>query len=592
MYELLFITLIVLLVITIFLCYFSRRFREVWCWNSRVKLDTTWAQIYKNVRELTKEEKIKARAGNDEVKVQEMSPLNKKTSLDATLNKNMKENEELKFDKETNQYYVEGKWVTKQYTSCGENLAWLYNMVLLNSVVWIVLGSIFVIVTTLVTETVSASFKAGINSYLVAFTALFSVLISLLFQTGIEKNKQNKHLFQALCGDVKAMAMWVSALTNDKKKYKYTYAKKLEDGNPDTKSDIIGITARNSVELEFAKIRLLLSVCAPVAKHVLRDAPKDRAPDYDQLDDKLRLRFPVPNGITACLVRTGFQPPIYTLDKSQVWKNSNNPVKQFLYKKIKKVYDSSTMDLFEVVMYCLLDSINALKENNYIDNYGKERDLIAKWQDIYGSWGPMSSLTTYSQPDTVHVTILTSLLFYVWGMTVVNKHDAYTNFNFGDNGDDHSDYSDWRGEGMELQWINIYVICKTLLQIFPFTWFWFLSRRIGKPFKRGYPDADIISKDARDTQRQVSKLLSKRACIDVYDIVGFKDSGYDKQLAGAFERNSIKTGVLWAMEGKEDQVEEPVKSKQKQRRGSYPKGITLPNTNNNRRRLRYKNVNF
>ena len=37
-----------------------------------------------------------------------------------------------------------------------------------------------------------------------AFSALFSVLIALLFSSGMEKNKENKRLYQALCGDIKA----------------------------------------------------------------------------------------------------------------------------------------------------------------------------------------------------------------------------------------------------------------------------------------------------------------------------------------------------------------------------------------------------
>ena len=31
------------------------------------------------------------------------------------------------------------------------------------------------------------------------------------------------------------------------------------------------------------------------------------------------------------------------------------------------------MDLFECVMYCLLDNANKLEELNFIKNYGKER---------------------------------------------------------------------------------------------------------------------------------------------------------------------------------------------------------------------------
>ena len=91
----------------------------------------------------------------------------------------------------------------------------------------------------------------------------------------------------------------------------------------------------------------------------------------------------------------------------------DNQTKVYLYRKIKYISDTTNMDLFEVVMYCLLDQINILQERGgVLDNqYAKERDLIMKWQHIYGSWGTMYSLSTYDQPSTVHFTICLSLLF-------------------------------------------------------------------------------------------------------------------------------------------------------------------------------------
>ena len=57
------------------------------------------------------------------------------------------------------------------------------------------------------------------------------------------------------------MAMWLSALTNDEEKYRIQYN--------ETGEKVVQIDARDSVEIEMAKIRLLLCVLAPVAKHVL-----------------------------------------------------------------------------------------------------------------------------------------------------------------------------------------------------------------------------------------------------------------------------------------------------------------------------------
>ena len=462
---------------------------------------------------------------------------------------------------------------------------------------------------------------------------MFSVLISLLFSNGIEKNKENKRLFDALCGDVKGLAMWVSGLMNERSIYDF-YPKEKTD----VRDAVDRIDTKEQYEVECAKIRLLLSVLAPVAKHVLRDSVNNRA-DYDMLDDKYRIKVYYSDPLMewskkdGCL--SGWFPPKVVRDTTQTWaqmgekenkKNDSktkakvfNPIKYYLYEKIKMVQDKSGMDLFEVVMYVLLDTINGLNEMEFIENYGKERDLITKWQHIYGSWGTMSSLTTYSQPFHVHLTIVFSLLLYMVGITLLNKHEAVTKFQ-------EIDVSaccgseDWVEEGRDTFYMWFYVVIKSFVQIFPFTWFWFLSKLIGKPFKKGYPDADIISKTARDTQYQVSNLMSNRASIDGWD------KGYDyRKLTEACDRESINCGNIYMAEGVDQTTfvrrqklkkiqsrkfrnrRRSIKTKQMPQQNvsdrdlesansngseSAVTRIDLPDTGVGNRTIRYKNVNF
>ena len=102
----------------------------------------------------------------------------------------------------------------------------------------------------------------------------------------------------------------------------------------------------------------------------------------------------------------------------------------------------------------------------------------------------------------------------------------------------------WYNEQVTTTYMNLYCIGLSFLQVFPFAWFWFLAERISQPFKKSNADSEIIDKDAKDTQRQVNKLMSTRATTDVQTLLEF-DLGLDSSLATAEERDSIKTGTLY-----------------------------------------------
>ena len=558
---------------------------------------STYPNIFKTVKEIRKEQDSKtlnkksdseSKTDIDRVEMQNIIKLQSQSSnvlekdgSNVKFNKNL----ELKQD-ENGQFYLEKKWNIEKDTQVGTCMKVIYNSWLFSPTTFFLWEiGIVMLFSFFLDISLTSSVRTALDTYIVAFVGIFSVLLSLIFANGVEKNKENKRLFQALCGDIKAMAMYLGALTNNKDKYVTTD----KDPNDENKG-FATIRTRDTYEVEVEKIRLLLAVLAPVAKHVLRNAPSPNNPNYKKLDDKFRIRIEIPDETTCggmiqqMLIRWGLVEPESNQDDSQSWANLNknsdvNQIKVYLFEKIKKVSEDSGMDLFEVVMYCLLDAINELNELPYKylgdARYSKERDLITKWQHIYGSWGTMASITTYRQPTLVHLTIFICLSLYTVATTVLNRNLAYVNFTVGDGGDPYSYYSDWTGSVEVLGDIDVvgtidwwyfryYVIVKSIFQILPFTWLYFLSNHIGKPFKKNMPDAEVISKDASDTQYQVSNLMANRACIDAWDMV----QDYSKELS-TLDRDTYKytTGTLYPFR----QQEEVKKNNIKKIRDSFDK---------------------
>ena len=486
--------------------------------------------------------------------------------------------------------------------------------------IWSIFVVLICAIIAIFGEETTESFRDALETFNVGFAAIFGVLISLLFSNGVEKNKENKRLFQALCGDIKALAFFISALTDDDDKYDVVYT-------DETKRYLKSLKTKKSVEVELAKVRYLLCVLAPVAKHVLRQAPRHHtdAPNYEKLDDKYRVKLIIPlktrccrisfcdwccckdrngrgkvicNGIRSswlgiplCCAKLNQVFP-FEEDHSQAWSQKggkSNPIKRYLYKKIKYISDTTDMDLFEVLMYCILDQLNTLREYKLgiddVKGYSKERDLILKWQHIYGSWGTMYSLTTYKQPIAVHMILTLSLLLYTISLSLYYKAHALNNW------DKASINSAWYGEDPSILWIQFYAFMQSVLTILPFTVLWSLGKTIGRPFKRGAIDSNIVTKDAKDTQAQVSKLMRYRACIDKKELWTQFDVSLDAEYEAAKDRESI---LMFAVEKKKGR---------KARRRSYPDaedndappGATkknVPPPSKPKNVLKFKNVNF
>ena len=600
------------------------------CCRPRIQLGSTEEEVFARIATLApgSAEESQEKTFKDKIK-----KLKKTISIDGIREKwnKMYEMIEFKTDAETGKNYLEEKFPSVNESPFSRNVKSLFQALIDNRSAWGIFLLIIIICTSIWNPDWESSTSDAVSTYLAAFAALFSVLISLLFSNGIEKNKENKRLFQALCGDIKALAMYACALTNDINKYDIQH-----EGN-NNNLPIESIKKRGSVEIEFAKLRYLLAVLAPVAKHVLRQAPNPNNACYKKLDDKYRIRVYVSRGTVEhfCIKSTfckwrlrkylccgkrveifkGFRcfAPRVEFDTSQVWGKmggeDGNALKYYLFKKIKYLVENTKMDLFEVVMYCILDQINDMRERSslnreeidarfiknpelrkrydIIDSYGKERDLIAKYQHIYGSWGTMYSLTTYDQPGVVHITIVLSLLLYTYGLTAYNINEARVNW-AGSNPD--PDAPDWsREEDITDLYIVVYVILKSLLQIIPFTWFWFLSRSIGKPFKKGYPDATIISKDARDTQEQVSRLMSVRAKVDACDQLNFDIS--EAKMKEAINRSSIAGDNILYNKGWIENLKEKDRKLQQRTQQEYKKGLRMSGSKQRRASLRVADVN-
>ena len=97
-----------------------------------------------------------------------------------------------------------------------------------------------------------------------------------------------------------------------------------------------------------------------------------------------------------------------------------------------------------------------------------------------------------------------------------------------------------------------------------------------QPAVKGHPDAEIISKVARDTQYQVSNMMTNRSYIDYFD--------------RQYNYNVLKDSIeVKKYENKERNKDRRRSIKIIQRNDT---NLTLPETGMQRRLIRYKNVNF
>lgn len=483
-------------------------------------------------------------------------------------------NGEIKFP----QFQVHGFWRTlgRVFTFIFQPFFWIFLPLFVIPLVFYEFSNFLGFDFTDIPKDDTADFQEVLKS----LSATFGILISLLFTTALTRYKESKRLYSALCGDVKALAMWSSTLSDDLKKYK---TRASTDGG----TQITG--TKVDVELTFARVRLLLSVVAPVAKHVLRQAPNDDdKPDLYKLDDKYRVKMIKVNDgpaldfwqdepkMKCCPTRfNDFWFEIFGYTKyKQVFTsafladNQPNPIKRALGRKIEDVANKSGMDLFEVVMYCLLDEINDLLTLKVVSQ-GNERDLIAKWQHIYNSWGSLMTYTIYKPPQVVEIALSLTLITYTVFVPI---------FVVDNDGVNVKDMGFWPFDWNSDIWGRLLLCWGYVL---PLTTFWWLGLAIQSPFRKNVLVDEEVSEEGHATQRQVSQLLSNRVKIDQqglrqynlkfgYDI-DIGDIGVNKQEEYANKEKSIVT------------------INARKRRGAV---AVLPPERVQVKLVKYKNVNF
>ena len=331
---------------------------------------------------------------------------------------------------------------------------------------------------------------ANIESSLSYFLQVISILFPLFFLNRISKFQESRKLYQALCGDVKAMAIYLCTLTD--KKIKYTI--NTVNGSERVKS------FNRDAFLVYIKIRYMLCVLPQVAKHVLRN---DEKAVPEKLDDKLRVRRK-----RICCLWDKY------IESEEPWaKSKDNNLEKQLYKRIKDIKDKSGMDLFETCMTVLLDLIHEVSENDLGYKGGIERDFIGMWNSIYGSWGPLYTNNTSAPP------LLVNVLFYLvfLGYTVVMpwsylKYSAWTGFFAGLVITGFYSLMLWTGEMIQ----DPFQIRRCIYRVNP-----------------------TISPDARDTQRQVYFLLKKLMRFDQDYIRGYGFPNKEKLFNNIMGRNGI-----------------------------------------------------
>lgn len=379
-----------------------------------------------------------------------------------------------------------------------------------------------------------------------------STMIFMLVMTlgaGLEKYREEIRLYEALSGDIKAMAMFMTHLTYDGQKYR------LENGKLIYKDD--------KIREQYEKVRVLLAVLGPVARIVLKGnqlkefcgtemVPMAKAEEletkklyreYNKDEDNCFLLKWCAVDFRCC--RRRLKCPYRECCKTKAWSTKWCPcsekykrirlkwseynikkekayleklenakpneeiepptqatkIEHDLYIKIQLEQEKTKMDLFETVMSVLIDELMVITENDM--GFGTDEGsavmsaIYAKWEGIYGSWGAMSSIKTFSEPTLVHTFRTMMLLGYAIMMPysyidIVPYHTRSIDFT-----------------NPDISWYFIL----TFADICVFCLMWFIAYEIRNPFEdvRCMKGVKGISSQ---TQYHVLNLMKYQKCIE------------------------------------------------------------------------------
>lgn len=438
-------------------------------------------------------------------------------------------------------------WESLEYPEFGDNVIIYFSRFLFwlvsNSACFVLFNILLIIYfyneTEVIKKEPNSTTTDGNEAAIKGVAGVYSILLALMFTNAITRYKESKKLYDALCGDVKAFAIWLSTLSQDSVKYDYkkvVFSQQKNVANP----------KNTRIDDTFDKMRMLLAVLAPLAKRVVRHAHHESIllvdssskPDIRRLDDKYRIKETKTCGCftkytefsklklfcelsdkeckqTKLKIRVHNKTYAEFLDAMETAKKSFNEKKAIqkvydeykeydftswgspgqcnrnkreLYGKVKDVSEKTGMNLFECALYCLLDYVNEVNELDMGIDGGNERDLILKWNHIYNSYGALMSYNTYMQPLIIRFAIVVSLYIYTIAVTVVMKEND---------------------ESM------LVVVGSTS----PYIVLWVITQLLFSPFsKRTFFLVDNVSRVGRDTQREVNKLLECRTFFDLRDM--------------------------------------------------------------------------
>ena len=376
-------------------------------------------------------------------------------------------------------------------------------------------------------------------------TNILIFLLTLALGAGLDKYKETLRLYEEIAGDIKAMAMLLVHLTFDGEKY---YLK------GDT------LCQKENVEETYRKMKYLLSSLAPTVKNTIAggeytvqyrgdkcscpkitcssklfswsnpfEALSDRKyfevinqntcekiffsstieyPNYwkdakEQVENKEEFKI-----LEAAL---NFGEPTLKTDRQRLFylvksagKELNAEVQYSLYRKIKDIRENTEMDAFECSMTVLMDELMRLFENQL--GFGADEGsaiasaAIDRWNAIYGTWGTLSSLKTYSEPVIVNMFRCALIGVYSWFMP--------------------KSYLKYHGV-IDEGWLYIFVAG----DMFIFCLMWWLAFAVRNPFKNSFIIRNV-SKLAYQTQYQVQQLMANRVKFDRDDYNSSSKYGY------------------------------------------------------------------
>lgn len=180
-----------------------------------------------------------------------------------------------------------------------------------------------------------------------------------------------------------------------------------------------------------------------------------------------------------------------------------------LYRKIKETSARSGFDLFETQMTILLDELNRIGELGL--GFGKDEGAavmsaaIAKWENIYASWGTLASHKTYGEPTLV--LLYRAFFIFLYAFITPVKYLPL-----------HSNNKHWCVVDCDGYVIDPY-IWWSVVDISVVATLWWVSYYIRNPFNKGlwFGRTEITDGISNGAQMQINRFLINAKSLEEKD---------------------------------------------------------------------------